>query len=105
MTLARLSMSIGLRNFHKTKEKIILSNSTSEYTSGSRQGAYFVSKSSSFDEITLKSTESRNVYETSKRNLKKCRFCAFKKRTCVLNPYKCKARFRVCSKCYKSGHL
>ena len=45
------------------------------------------------------------ILNMSKRKLKKCRFCNFKKRTCALSPSSCKAHKLNCSKCFKRGHF
>ena len=39
-----------------------------------------------------------------KHELKKCKFCNFKKRFCQLNPENCQARRKVCWECKKEGH-
>ena len=41
---------------------------------------------------------------TSKRSLKKCKKCNFKRRDCLVDSAKCKASQRWCSKCKKHGH-
>lgn len=41
----------------------------------------------------------------SKRHLKKCKYCNFKKRSCVLNPHSCKAKTLYCNSCLKIGHF
>ena len=41
----------------------------------------------------------------SKRALKKCRTCSFKKRQCVFDPTKCKALNLHCFACKKPGHF
>ena len=42
---------------------------------------------------------------TSKKKLKKCKFCNFKKRSCLLDPEQCKAIHSQCFKCSKKGHF
>ena len=42
---------------------------------------------------------------TSKKKLKKCKFCNFKKRSCLLDPEQCKALYSQCFKCNKKGHF
>ena len=43
--------------------------------------------------------------KSSKRRLKKCRYCNFKKRTCIVDPFSCKALKLKCFKCRRSGHF
>ena len=45
------------------------------------------------------------ILKTSKKTLKKCRFCNFKKRSCLLDPDQCKALHSQCFKCNKKGHF
>ena len=46
-----------------------------------------------------------NILRMSKKKLKKCTFCNFKKRSCLLNPTECKALECYCFKCFKKGHF
>ena len=39
-----------------------------------------------------------------KKRLRKCRYCNFKKRSCLLDKSSCKAVKKVCGKCKKPGH-
>ena len=45
------------------------------------------------------------IDKTPKHQLKKCRKCNYKKRTCTLNSLSCKACQNVCSFCLKHGHF
>ena len=45
------------------------------------------------------------ILKTSKKKLKKCKFCNFKKRSCLLDPEQCKAIHSQCFKCSKKGHF
>ena len=45
------------------------------------------------------------IMNTRRSNLKKCRKCGYKKRSCVLNPANCNAMKKLCFKCNKSGHF
>ena len=45
------------------------------------------------------------ILKTSKKKLKKCRFCNFQKRSCLLDPDQCKALHSQCFKCNKKGHF
>ena len=45
-----------------------------------------------------------NLQSIPKRYLKKCKFCAFKKRSCFSCPSSCKAVERTCIACGKVGH-
>ena len=46
-----------------------------------------------------------NIQTTQKRFLKKCRYCNFKKRSCVSNVSSCPALHSNCFKCHKQGHF
>ena len=66
--------------------------------------------SQSFEEIALddcsKLSQIQNsIIRTPKKKLKKCRFCNFKKRKCMLNYFSCKALQLSCTKCLKIGHF
>ena len=45
------------------------------------------------------------VKKQSKRQLRKCRKCGFKKRNCLLDVEGCKAVNKFCTKCKRSGHF
>ena len=45
------------------------------------------------------------IDKTPKHQLRKCRKCNYKKRTCTLNSFSCKASQNVCSFCLKPGHF
>ena len=45
------------------------------------------------------------ILRTTKRSLKKCRKCNFKKRTCILDPSSCKEARSICRKCERFGHF
>ena len=51
--------------------------------------------------------DNTNIFEIrySKKCLKKCRFCNFKKRSCILNSVSCKAKTLKCHTCSKYGHF
>ena len=46
-----------------------------------------------------------DIMKTPKQMLKKCRFCNFKKRSCLLEPESCQAKKKVCWNCEKLGHF
>ena len=54
---------------------------------------------SNVEELPLKNLK------VSKKRLKKCRFCGFKKRSCLIDSSGCKARQLNCVKCSKLGHF
>ena len=45
------------------------------------------------------------ILKTSKKKLKKCRYCNFKKRSCLLDFENCKALQSHCFQCNKKGHF
>jgi hypothetical protein len=45
------------------------------------------------------------IKKMPKQLLKKCKYCHFKKRSCVLNPSLCSARNLTCFKCDRKGHF
>ena len=45
------------------------------------------------------------ILNVPKKCLKKCRSCNYKKRTCALNPWSCKAQNLICYKCSRYGHF
>ena len=45
------------------------------------------------------------ILKTSKKQLKKCRYCDFKKRSCLLEFENCKALQSHCFQCNKKGHF
>ena len=45
------------------------------------------------------------LLNTSKRHLKKCKKCNFKKRSCLVDFSTCKSFDKFCSKCNKKGHF
>ena len=47
----------------------------------------------------------RKMLQISRRNLKKCKHCGFKKRKCNINPSSCKSLVQICFKCEKYGHF
>ena len=57
------------------------------------------------DESITKVLEKVQIMETPKRKLKKCRFCNFKKRSCLLNQGSCQAKKKSCWSCQKIGHF
>ena len=46
-----------------------------------------------------------DILNKNKRDLKKCKTCNFKKRTCLVDPSKCKAVQKQCFSCNKPGHF
>ena len=44
------------------------------------------------------------IKKTPKHQLKKCRKCNYKKRTCALNSSSCQANLKSCYNCGKTGH-
>ena len=55
--------------------------------------------------ITSRSAETKDLLLASKSLLKKCRWCAFKKRSCVLDRTLCTAFEKKCYRCSKTGHF
>ena len=52
--------------------------------------------------------ESLERYSTNdipRKFLKKCRWCGFKKRKCLMNPKLCSALHKQCYRCSKRGHF
>ena len=47
----------------------------------------------------------RKMLQISRRNLKKCKHCGFKKRKCNINPSSCKSLVQICFKCETYGHF
>ena len=45
------------------------------------------------------------IQKTPRHELKKCRKCNYKKRTCVINSSSCKSIKKVCYVCNKPGHF
>ena len=47
----------------------------------------------------------RSLLHISKKRLKKCKKCNFKRRSCLVDSTECKAHYRSCFKCKKQGHF
>ena len=56
------------------------------------------------EEDVFKIIRRNMVKDTPRKSLKKCRYCNYKKRTCFIDSFSCKARQRKCTLCNKRGH-
>ena len=91
-------------NKHKNTSNF-MSSYSEQFSSDLKQYASTVflnkMKKSAFKE-TLKICSLENI---SRRFLKKCKFCGYKKRSCFLHHSPCKALEKTCYKCGKEGHF
>ena len=55
-------------------------------------------------EATFYIVRRNHILKTPKKLLRKCRYCSYKKRSCVLDSFSCNARSKTCSACSKYGH-
>ena len=56
------------------------------------------------EEEVLKNPKRDLFRDISKKLLKKCRYCNFKKRICLIDPTSCNAKQSNCFRCQKTGH-
>ena len=58
----------------------------------------------SINEDSLETVLDINMKSVPKKQLKKCRYCNYKKRSCDASSSSCIARIKICFKCGKRGH-
>ena len=91
---------------NKRRKTVVINQTTDSHLIKENEQCLFKFETENqFQTLTEIPDESMNIIiQTPKHKLKKCRFCNFKKRSCLINPEGCQAKNKFCWNC-KNGTL